>query len=259
MRLNILDSLELLHFKNHRRAYPIHYHESYCISLIHQGVFGENESIAPKGSIVISHPYEIHQNNVIENISTTYSTFYVSPDLINFISPFEQTSFSHKVIEDPLVYRQLDASLQVLDQKKKSSLNFQKAFYQSISRLIDFHGIDQPYLLKESSALLDEVKQFIAHRLHAKIDLNGLARIVGMSKFKFIRWFKLHVGITPFEYILLKRVGCGKKLIQQGLPLVDVSLNSGFYDQSHFSNYFKKYVGMSPNVYKRSCNILQDF
>jgi len=79
-----------------------------------------------------------------------------------------------------------------------------------------------------------------------------------MSKYSFIRWFKRHVGLTPFEYILIKRVGLGKSLILQGLPLTDVALESGFYDQSHFSNYFKRYIGKSPQSYKQSCNIFQD-
>ncbi len=259
MRLNILDSLEILHFKNHRRTYPVHYHESYCISLIRNGVFGENEHVAPKGTIVVSHPYEIHENNLVENIGASYTTFYVSPEVINFISPYSHTSFTHKVIEDPLAFQLLDATLKQVGTEEEVSLNFQKGFCQSIDHLIKVHGNNQPYHSKEGSALLEEVKHFIAKHLHDKIDLSGLANLVGMSKFKFIRWFKLHTGITPFEYILLTRVGCGKKMIQQGVPLVDVSLNAGFYDQSHFSNYFKKYVGMSPNVYKHNCNILQDF
>jgi transcriptional regulator GlxA family with amidase domain len=98
----------------------------------------------------------------------------------------------------------------------------------------------------------------MSENLNLKLSLFELARMSGMSKFQFIRWFKSNVGMTPFEYILLKRVEYGRTLIKQGFPLVEVALDSGFYDQSNFSNYFKKYIGISPRMYQQSCNIFQD-
>ena len=44
-----------------------------------------------------------------------------------------------------------------------------------------------------------------------------------------------------------------KKLMYSNLPLVQIALESGFYDQSHFSNYFLKFVGLTPQVYRKSC------
>lgn len=260
-KLNILDSLEVLSFQNQQTEYPVHYHETYCISLIEKGVFNENDLIVPSGNIIVSHPYEVHFNKPIENIDFSFSTFYISKDVIDFISPFEHTSFQNKVIENPLLYHQLNGLIQLIKsgkQKRGFIGDFHHAFYQTIAQLTSLYGNDTAYFHKESPALLDSIKDYITNHLNSKINLDDLARIGGMSKYQFTRWFKLQVGITPFEFILLKRVGFGKKLIQQGLPLIDVSLDSGFYDQSHFSNYFKKYVGMSPNAYKHSCNIFQD-
>lgn len=261
-QLNILDSLEVLRFENQHIEYPVHYHDTYCISLIQKGVFGENELITPQGTIIVSHPAEVHYNKRIENIDVSFSTFYVSQDVIDFISPFEITSFQHKVIEDPVSFFQLDRLLEqvtTIQADKKTISHFYSDFHQFIAQLTSKHGQEEPYIIKESSAQLKDVKHYIENHLNSKINLLDLAKIIGIDKFKFIRWFKTNVGITPFEYILLKRIGCGKTLIQQGLPLVDVSFHTGFYDQSHFSNYFKKYVGMSPKAYKHSCNIFQDF
>jgi AraC-like DNA-binding protein len=44
-----------------------------------------------------------------------------------------------------------------------------------------------------------------------------------------------------------------------GKPLVHAALDSGFYDQSHFTNYFKYFVGITPKEYQQQCNIFQDF
>ena len=260
-KINMLDSLELLSFQNQRKAYPVHYHDSYCISIVEKGIFGENELIIPSGRILISHPYELHDNKLIHNIDFSFSTFYISQDVMNSISPYKDTSFPNKVIDNTLIYNELKNLLTFTKSNKQRTdfiKDFHSSFYNTIHRLASKYGNEIPYTPIESSSQIDEVKQYVTSHLSSKIDLTELANISGMNKFKFIRWFKLHVGITPFEYILLKRVGFGKKLIQKGMPLVHVASDSGFYDQSHFSNYFKRYVGMSPNAYKQGCNIFQD-
>jgi len=94
--------------------------------------------------------------------------------------------------------------------------------------------------------------------LDNKITLDDLARLVGMNKYKFIRWFKKNVGLTPFDYIILNRIELGKKMMQQGKSLAHIAIDTGFYDQSNFSNYFKRFVGITPNAYKKNCNIFQE-
>lgn len=260
-KLNIFDSLQVLSFENQLADFPIHYHETYCISLIRKGVFTENELIVPQESVLISHPYEIHSNKAIDNVSVSFSTFYISPDVVNAISPFDNTSFEHKVIQDKFLIGQLKNLLHSVNsalQKDNFFLKFYSDFHLFISELTRNYGSNNLYSSREPSKLLYEVKYYISSNLKSKINLDHLAKMFGMSKFQFIRWFKSQLGITPFEHILLKRVEFGKKLIQQGIPLVDVSLDAGFYDQSHFSNYFKKYVGVTPKVYSLTCNIFQD-
>jgi len=48
-------------------------------------------------------------------------------------------------------------------------------------------------------------------------------------------------------------------MIRLGKPLVHAALDSGFYDQSHFTNYFKYFVGVTPKEYQIRFNIFQDF
>ena len=260
-KLKILDSLEVLSFKNQKQSYPKHYHETYCISLIQKGLFGENELIAPEGSIVISHPNEVHFNKLVQSTAVSFSTFYISEDIMSYISCHDQSSFQNKVIEDPQLSNQLKSLVQFVDSKRaKKDFNteFHNAFVKFISNLTSKHGQNSKKYSQEPDAHFQTIKQHILRNLDSKINLTGLAKIVDMSKFQFVRWFKIHAGITPFEYILIMRVLKGKRLIQDGIPLVDASINSGFYDQSHFSNYFKKYIGMSPNAYRHACNIFQD-
>lgn len=258
-RLNILDSLEVLNFQNKKAKHPSHYHDTYCISLIEKGALVENELIASTGKILISNPYEVHHNISLENIS--FSTFYVSQDVIDFISPFNRTSFQDKVIENPILFGRLNNLLHSIKEKKEEESfinNFYNVFYQITFQLTSNYGGIKPHNVENQPTSIKDLKTYISDNLNAKLRLIELAKMVGMSKFQFIRWFKFNIGLTPFEYILLKKVENGRELIKQGFPVVDAALDSGFYDQSNFSNYFKRYIGMSPNSYKQSCNIFQD-
>ena len=115
-KLKTLDSLEVLSFENQKAKYPSHFHETYCISLVEKGVLLENELIVSEDKILISHPDEVHHNISLENIS--FSTFYVSQDVIDFISPFGRTSFQNKVIENPLLFNRLNNLLQFIKEKR---------------------------------------------------------------------------------------------------------------------------------------------
>ena len=43
-----------------------------------------------------------------------------------------------------------------------------------------------------------------------------------------------------------------KGLLEQGVRPVDVALRTGFSDQSHFTNFFKNLIGLTPRQYQ-SC------
>ena len=92
-----------------------------------------------------------------------------------------------------------------------------------------------------------------------KIALETLAKMAGQSKFSFLRSFKKAKGITPNNYLTLKRLEAAKKLLKSGSSIVDATYECGFYDQSHFHKYFKKYLGLTPQQYLKGCNILQDW
>jgi AraC family transcriptional regulator len=42
------------------------------------------------------------------------------------------------------------------------------------------------------------------------------------------------------------------RLATSDTPLADIALTAGFSDQSHFSNTFKRYTGMTPAAFRRS-------
>lgn len=106
---------------------------------------------------------------------------------------------------------------------------------------------------KLSSLQLKEIIEYIHAYLDSELSLTELATQLNFSPFHFARLFKKSLGLSPHKYVLQNRIERAKKLItvSSNIPLSDIALQAGFYDQTHFGKAFKKYVGVSPKVFAK--------
>jgi len=81
--------------------------------------------------------------------------------------------------------------------------------------------------------------------------VNKLCALTGLSKYHLIRSFTRQKGISPYSYLETIRVGEAKTLLEKGIAPIEAAIQTGFSDQSHFSNYFKKLIGLTPKQYMR--------
>lgn len=83
-----------------------------------------------------------------------------------------------------------------------------------------------------------------------RIYLDQICRCVGLSKSTLLRAFTRSKGVTPYRYLENIRISKAKKLLEEGALPVEAALQTGFSDQSHFTNYFDQFIGISPGVYR---------
>lgn len=103
-----------------------------------------------------------------------------------------------------------------------------------------------------SARALRRVRETVEQRLSEKLVLEQLAAVAGMSRFHFARAFKKSVGQPPHRYVMARRVSVAADLITQtDRSLTEISLDMGFFDQSHFSRVFTQMIGESPSAYRR--------
>ncbi len=258
LRTKDFDALEMFQAKQATATFPAHFHETFCISLIEQGTFIENDAIATQNSLLISHPFEVHQNKVLPDGCYSLKTLYVSPDMIGGKRVKPSDLQLSKIIDDQHLVQQYRQLLELFSSYSRNIKNF--SFEQDLLHfLTNLCTFRQPRIdLLEMPAWVEEVKAHIANFIAQKIQLDTLTKLAGQDKYQFIRNFKRYVGLTPFQFIVLQRVLRGKEMLQEGTPIVDAALDTGFYDQSNFTNYFRRYLGITPSTYQRSCNIFQE-
>lgn len=101
-----------------------------------------------------------------------------------------------------------------------------------------------------TSSETDHVVDYLKNNYMKDISLDELAEISGLSKYYLIYKFKKQYGLTPYAYLTNLRINTAKYMLKGNSPIIEVALEVGFYDQSHFTNTFNQYVGISPQSYR---------
>lgn len=93
---------------------------------------------------------------------------------------------------------------------------------------------------------------FIEENLDRDLSLEALAAEVNISPLYLPRAFKAAVGQSTHQYVLRRRIERARTLLgNSDMPIAEIALCSGFSSQSHLSNWFLRFVGVSPAVYRR--------
>ena len=88
------------------------------------------------------------------------------------------------------------------------------------------------------------------------LPLDNLAKDLYLSKYYLIRKCKRNLGLTPHKFHLQNRIRKAQTLLFTSQSITETSVNTGFYDQSHFDRSFKNIVGISPTEYLASSKTL---
>lgn len=97
-----------------------------------------------------------------------------------------------------------------------------------------------------------QMKDFLNTQITSKFHLGLLCEHISRSESQTIRIFKKLYGITPYTYLLNKKIDFAKKLfVDTNLSIKEISAKLCFSDEYYFSNVFKEKVGCPPSQYRR--------
>lgn len=95
--------------------------------------------------------------------------------------------------------------------------------------------------------------KYIRENYNRNLTLENVAQQIYISPYYLSHMFREELGITFVEYLTMVRMEEAKKLLMDpSLSVVAVASQVGYEDASYFSKVFKKYVGVSPNRYRRN-------
>lgn len=250
--------IEACFFSGLLRPFPNHFHEYYVIGLVERGgrdltCKGQVYAIQ-EGDILLFQPGDNHGCTQTDGGTMDYRSIHIKQEVMLDLAEESTGRREFPIFRGPVI-RDAEAA-GCLKALHKLVMTGGPAFFREKQwrRLLSL-------LLERNAAIAsssvpggrDEVERacaFMEAHFAEPISLLQLCRCVGLSKSTLLRAFVQEKGVTPYRYLENIRVSEGKKLLEQGVPPVETALRTGFSDQSHFSNYFNKFIGLSPGVYR---------
>lgn len=190
-----------------------------------------------------AHKMQLITHNVDEKTKQMLAHWVFLNIKINSTYDFDEIFQTPLIL--PLEYN--DAIYSIIDSIKKENI------CQDLSRLYLLLDI----LIKNSTMktfidpLKQQIKEYINNFYNQKIDLEQMARELGVSTPTLFRKFSKYFSMSPSNYINDIRLQKASFLLEKsGLMVKEIAGLVGISDMFYFSKLFKKKYGVSPQAYR---------
>ncbi|SHK97146.1 helix-turn-helix domain-containing protein [Hespellia stercorisuis] len=250
--------IEAYRFEGIVQPFPNHFHEYYVIGFVEDGQrmlsCRNQEYLIKKGDTVLFNPGDNHACVQNDGSTLDYRGFNISKEVMLDLSEEvtgkrELPGFSENVIQDEEVTCYLQP-LHELVMEGACEFGKEENLLLLISMLIQQYGQPFENCVPECREEIEQACTFIKQHYTEHIDLDLICRHAGLSRSTLLRAFTKDKGVTPYSYLENVRISEAKKLLEQGMAPVETALQTGFTDQSHFTNYFNRFIGLTPGIYR---------
>lgn len=134
-----------------------------------------------------------------------------------------------------------------------SQLQIKASLLKMLATLYQFHLYSDSHRNTDTRVELIKTSiTFIRNHYREKIYIRDLASLANMNEQYFCRFFKKALGRTPTEYINDYRIRKAITLLETtDLPVMNICLDSGFFNLGNFLKIFRKYTGTTPLQYRK--------
>ena len=250
--------IEAYRFEGIVQPFPNHFHEYYVIGFVEDGErilsCKNQEHTISKGHVLLFNPGDNHACVQSDGGTLDYRGFNIAKEVMLDLAEEvtgrrELPGFSQNVISNEEVTCCL-RPLHELVMKGSDAFGKEENLLFLISLLIRQYGQPFESCVPEFREEIEKACAFMEQNYAQRIYLDQICHCAGLSRSTLLRAFARAKGVTPYSYLENVRIGKAKKLLEQGVPPVEAALLTGFSDQSHFTNYFNRFIGLAPGIYR---------
>eukprot|EP00831_Metopus_contortus_P060230 TRINITY_DN52131_c0_g1_i1.p1 TRINITY_DN52131_c0_g1~~TRINITY_DN52131_c0_g1_i1.p1 ORF type:complete len:229 (-),score=33.49 TRINITY_DN52131_c0_g1_i1:122-769(-) len=123
-----------------------------------------------------------------------------------------------------------------------------EVFFWELIDLIPEVDLDAEFVAAiGQNAMIKRVNEYFRKRLTAKLNIEQLAKELGMSRrtleIKFVRWF----GDSPSNTFIRLKMQAAAGMIKSGLSIKETAEKLGYTDQFYFSTVFSRVMEVAPS------------
>lgn len=253
---NINGNIEIKKCNNSIHSSKSHFHNEISIGLVEKGgctteIYDKTYELTEK-TILIIPPTLPHKCKPYNYKQWDFRMLYINREWL-------ETAFNNDSLEINFSYIKTNEKMfiniiKLFTDIENSIINIENEsrLLKYISLLMNIHN--KNYQKEKIGSLntekINKIKRYLDENYLNNIMLSDLGNVADISKYHLIRQFEKQYGLSPHRYITNLRINHAKKLLKSNNDFANVALESGFYDQSHFTKYFKEYTGVTPMKYK---------
>lgn len=252
--------IEAYHLYGVVQKFPNHFHDYYVMGFMERGrrhlwCKGKEYDLS-QGDFILFNPRDNHYCAPIDNVSFDYRAINIPISIMNqSIKDIVKQSYIPHFTRNVVYQSDIAICLRTLYDAiiyKAPKLEKEEAFFFLLEQVLQEYS--EPF---ENSSILppsDEIKllcDYMEQNFERNITLDELLSMTYFSKSYLLRSFTKQIGISPYRYLQTIRIGKAKEFLEQGISPIEVSDMAGFTDQSHFTNFFKEFIGLTPKQYQR--------
>lgn len=242
---------EVLHASFTDHAYPMHLHDTWALLVIDDGAvryaLDRQEHGAVERGVTLLPPYVAHNGRAATPQGFRKRVLYLDP------AQFDDRLIGRAVdrptvVDAPLRQRidQLHSLLAGTGDELAAELHL--AFVTERLRAHLRRMPPEPATAHDPR-IAGQLRDLLDERFVEGVTLREASLTLHVNPTYLVRVFSREFGIGPHQYVISRRVDLARRLLRDGLPVREVAVAAGFYDQAHLSRHFKRILGFNPGQY----------
>lgn len=242
------------------QKFPNHFHEYYVIGFVEGGMrhlyCRGQEYDVEKGDMVLFNPHDTHSCAPLHGEILDYRAINIKPEIMlkatktimkkEYMPRFDKNVVMKSTIA-PLIKTLYDTILNQANYFEKK-----EAFHTMLTRILKEYTT--PYIIDNLNEVNEQIQKlccYMEEHFAENISLDDLLSMTHFGKNYLLRIFTRQLGVSPYRYLQTIRLDRAKNFLEEGIMPADVAVMSGFNDQSHFTKFFKEFIGVTPKQYQR--------
>ncbi|PGV49393.1 response regulator [Bacillus sp. AFS037270] len=186
--------------------------------------------------------------------------------LDSFIKQLEGQLFSPEILEREIL-KIIYLGMEVAKEVRKDKLKINDADFlphveirtiNSKEKMYNWFRAQMETIMNWSLEVRQEIKhgavekacKFMKENYYRDLTLQEVSDFVGMNSTYFSLLFKEEMEQSYIKYLTQIRMDQAKELLKEGQKVGEVSAKVGYHSYRHFSELFKKYVGVKPGQFR---------
>lgn len=249
--------------------FMLHAHNQYEIFCFMAGqgyytVEGHDYPLIP-GSVLVmrdgeTHKLHISPNRPYERIALHFPPAIVSPALrAELLAPFRDRPLGqqNQISDSDELVRVRDMLIRISDNAvpaeavRERILAYLPAILFELSHAVKAEGAHSAPAHKVRP-LAGNVIDYINQNPAAVENMEALEQRFGYSRSYLNRTFRQSMGVSIWDYVILKRLTLARQAIRAGTPASVAAAKAGYSDYSSFYRQYKKHFEITPEEEKRA-------